>query len=70
MDIHFLEWADEMCVLPLDGWSESVGLTDEMDRTKSKGKPVWFLTCEDFRVDKESDQCLATSLEREIRMLS
>ena len=43
-DIPFLEhWADELWVLQLDGWSESIGVSAEIKRAQELGKPVRFI---------------------------
>jgi len=38
-----LDWADQMAVLTLDGWRESVGVTAEMRLARMCGKPIFFL---------------------------
>jgi nucleoside 2-deoxyribosyltransferase len=36
----FIEWADAVCVLLLDGWEKSVGVMDEIDFALELGKRV------------------------------
>ena len=36
----FIEWADSVCVLLLDGWENSVGVMDEIDFALELGKRV------------------------------
>ena len=42
-DISFIEWADEIQVLMLDGWEESTGVTSEIEIAESMKKPVYYL---------------------------
>lgn len=42
-DRLFLEWADELYVVPLAGWEESKGVQAEMKIAKELGKPVTLL---------------------------
>jgi hypothetical protein len=42
-DRRFLEVCDEVVVLMLDGWRESVGVTAEIAIARELGKPVTFL---------------------------
>jgi hypothetical protein len=42
-DCRFLEACDEMLVLTLDGWRESVGVQAEIAIARDLGKPVRFL---------------------------
>jgi hypothetical protein len=50
-DWSFWEWqdrehlarCDEVMVLMLDGWEESVGVREEIRIARELGKPVWFL---------------------------
>lgn len=42
-DISFIEWADEIQVLMLDGWEESTGVTAEIGIAHHENKPVVYL---------------------------
>jgi len=42
-DRHYLETCDEVIVLMLDGWQESVGVQAEITMARALGKPVSFL---------------------------
>ena len=39
-DFQFIEWADELWVLEVDGWDNSVGVLAEIERAKKLGMPV------------------------------
>ncbi len=41
-DIPLLEWADELWVMEVDGWKESIGVQDEIKRAKELNMPVIF----------------------------
>jgi nucleoside 2-deoxyribosyltransferase len=43
-DRRFLEACDEVIVLTIDGWLESVGVQAEIDIAQELGKPVSFLS--------------------------
>lgn len=44
-DFTFInDWADEVYVLTLDGWEDSIGVTAEIKLAEALGKPVVFLT--------------------------
>jgi len=45
-DLTFIRWADEVHVLLLDGWAESVGVTAEIALAESLGKPVRYINPE------------------------
>jgi Domain of unknown function (DUF1937) len=42
-DMAFLSVCDEVMVLKLDGWAQSVGVQAEIAAAKALGKPVSFL---------------------------
>lgn len=42
-DEAFVTWADEIWVLCLDGWKQSVGVAAEVDLASSLGKPVKYI---------------------------
>jgi nucleoside 2-deoxyribosyltransferase len=42
-DRTFIDWADEVHVLMLDGWKESKGVTAEIAIAKELGKPVHYI---------------------------
>ena len=46
LDLSFLEWADCMMVLKLDGWEESLGLQDEIATCEFMGKKVFYMDYE------------------------
>jgi hypothetical protein len=43
LDRRFLEMCDEIIVLMLDGWRESVGVQAEVAIARELGKPITFL---------------------------
>jgi nucleoside 2-deoxyribosyltransferase len=43
-DRDFLERCDEVIVLTLDGWSESIGVQAELQIAEELGKPVRYLS--------------------------
>jgi len=49
-DKSFIEWADEIYVLMLDGWQESTGVRAEIDLTKGTYKAVTFLDPKEYNV--------------------
>lgn len=57
-DRHFLERCDEVVVLTLDGWDESVGVHAEVQIARELGKPVRYLAPEGLtlvRAGKENE---------------
>lgn len=46
-DTPFLDWADELCILKIDGYKESKGVNWENRYINGLDKPVWFLDWED-----------------------
>jgi len=52
----FLRKADEVWVLMLDDWQESVGVQAEIDEAQRVGKPVRYLDPETSEVRNEVDQ--------------
>lgn len=42
-DKAFIDWCDELYVLCIDGWDESVGIKEEVDYAKKLGKKVFWL---------------------------
>ncbi len=55
-DRRYLEVCDEMVVLMLDGWRESVGVQAEMAIARELGKPVTYL-----RMAEQADERPARS---------
>ncbi len=45
--LRMLEASDVLCVLMLDGWKESVGVTAEILHARSLGKPIVYLKAEE-----------------------
>ena len=43
-NLSFIEWCDELYVLALDGWKESVGVRAEVEYAEEIGKPVMIWT--------------------------
>lgn len=43
LDTEFLEWADELWVVTLEGWKTSVGVSYEVEKARQLGKPVRYL---------------------------
>jgi len=39
-DLSMIDWADEICILPLDGWEESKGIRGEKEYASKQGKRV------------------------------
>jgi nucleoside 2-deoxyribosyltransferase len=46
-DAPFLDWADEICILKIDGYKESKGVNWEKKYMEGLDKLVWFLDWED-----------------------
>lgn len=46
-DLAFLAMCDEVAVLKLDGWQQSIGVQAEIAAAKALGKPVSFLSVDD-----------------------
>ena len=42
-DLRFLDACDEIVVLKLDGWAQSIGVQAEIAAARALGKPVSFL---------------------------
>ncbi len=42
-DIPFLEMADEVAILKIDGWDKSKGIAKETLIAKRLNKPVWYM---------------------------
>jgi hypothetical protein len=47
LDLAWLDRADEIWVLMLDGWDKSKGVTAEITRMAELGKPIWMLEWSD-----------------------
>ena len=45
--MRMLEASDVLCVLVLDGWKDSVGVTAEILHARSLGKPIVYLKAEE-----------------------
>ena len=45
-DMPFIDWCDEVWILALEGFSESVGVTAETKYAKEKGKQVVYMPSE------------------------
>jgi hypothetical protein len=43
-DRNFIEWADEIWILMLDGWEESIGVNAEIKIANELGKLVRYVT--------------------------
>jgi hypothetical protein len=43
LDRSFIDWADEIWVLCIEGWSSSVGVAAEIKIAKETGKPVKYI---------------------------
>ena len=41
-DVEFIEWADELHILKLDGWDASRGVTIELKIAQALSKPIRF----------------------------
>jgi hypothetical protein len=42
-DVPMVDWADEVWVLMLPGWDESIGVKAECDLARELGKPILYL---------------------------
>jgi len=61
-DLAFLAFCDEMVVLKLPGWEESIGVRAEIAAARTLGKPVTFLEpIEDVQRDGEESKREETS---------
>jgi hypothetical protein len=58
-DYAFLERCDELVVLMLDGWGESVGVQGEIGIAQELGKPIRFLSPADLQ-SSEADPLRGT----------
>lgn len=52
-DRKFIDLCDAVMVCLLNGWDQSVGVTDEISYAKSQGKPVYYLNPSDLRLVSE-----------------
>ena len=48
IDRHFLDFCDEVWVLKMPHWKDSVGITDEIAYAKSQGKKVTYIACPEY----------------------
>jgi len=51
-DLKFLEMCNEVVVLKLDGWQQSVGVQAEIAKARALGKPVTFLSAKPDAVER------------------
>lgn len=49
IDLEYLDYCDDILVLSLDGWEESVGVTAELEAATELGIQVTFASLEDLR---------------------
>jgi nucleoside 2-deoxyribosyltransferase len=42
-DLAFIDWADEIVVLKLDGWDKSKGIKIELEHAQAKGVPITWM---------------------------
>jgi hypothetical protein len=54
-DRTFIEISDGVLVCMLDGWQESIGVTDEIHYAKSLGKPVFYLNPDTLALENVED---------------
>ena len=47
-DLNYIDASDEVWVLKMPGYTESVGICAEIDYAMKWGKPVKFIECEDY----------------------
>jgi hypothetical protein len=48
-DLPILKACDELWVLTIDGWLESVGVTGEIEHAEALGIPIRYITFEEYR---------------------
>jgi len=51
-DRTFIEWADELHVLMLDGWYESTGVTAEIKIANKMRKPIFYIQTNEPKAGK------------------
>ncbi len=49
-DRKFIDLCDAVIVCLLDGWDQSIGVTDEISYAQEQGKPVYYLNPADLRL--------------------
>ena len=45
---HSIDICDSLVVLKMQGWEDSIGITDEIKYAKEVGKEITYLECEDY----------------------
>lgn len=60
IDRQFLSWSEELVVLKLDGWRESIGVQAELQMARELAKPIRFI--EPIRWDAPGTPTLAGGL--------
>lgn len=56
-DRKFIDLCDAVIVCLLDGWDQSIGVSDEISYAQEQGKPVYYLNPADLRLlSKEEAQ--------------
>lgn len=59
-DRKFIDLCDAVIVCLLEGWDQSIGVTDEIDYAETQGKPVYYLNPVDLQlISKEKAKCYA-----------
>lgn len=48
-DFAFLEWADALVVLKINGWEKSVGVREEIEEARRLDKPIVYTTMHDIQ---------------------
>lgn len=51
-DRKFIDMSDGIVICLMEGWKESVGVSDELAYAKAKGKEVYFLDPESLKLSK------------------
>lgn len=52
IDLDAIDHSDEVWVLKLPGWRESIGVTAEINHAKKKGKPVKYINHKTSKITK------------------
>lgn len=54
IDLHFVSKCDEVWVVTMDGWKESIGVQAEIEFAKKKGINIWFIDPKTFKKTKRA----------------
>jgi hypothetical protein len=59
LDCLYIDNCDQMYVLMMDGWKESIGVQFEIEYAKSKGIPITYVNCVDSPVYNDNSAVAA-----------